>query len=328
MAACDSPAQEEPMADGGTMEFDVASLSRAQSTTIQTITQAPFAIFGDMAFATKTVVFDGSPVTYNETANGWTYGEDQYWFPKHEHSFVALHPYNSPLISDYIYSDSKLEFTYNYPDNYSDAIDALIATHRRKIGEEKTDNSGVVRFSFAHILTNVNVLVTYKGPSTGPEHITVDDVTFKNIPLKASYSITPAPLTGVSNSTYDWTNEESTFEGWRVDQRGELKIEFPQSGPKVRMIEANKAPELLFTDSDALLLLPNPDKSELPTELMMTYTTSTGETSIVGATIPSGWHPGTGLTLSLKIDNGTVQFSIEVTDWKPTTPIDTTVPRK
>lgn len=322
MAACTQSEPDSP-AQSGAMEFDVAGLSRAQSTTANTITNLPFAVYGDMAFASKTVVFNGSPVTYS-SSKGWTYADRQYWMPKHEHSFVALHPYGSPLITDDSYSDSRLEFTYTYPDDYRQASDALIAAHRRKIGDDPTGKPDPVRFSFAHILTNVNVMVAYKATSTGPTSITVDGLTFKNIPMQSTYAVTPAPLAGGGSSTGDWTNDEGTQRGWTVKRRDDLKIAFDGQSP--RTVQTNEGEFPLFSERDALLLLPNPGTA--PAELELNYTTSQGDKESVSADIPRGWNPGTSLTLSLKIDNGVVQFSITVEDWKSGDTTETTVPRK
>lgn len=327
MAACESQGPEGPSGGDAIVRFGVGEMSRAESTTNNNITESPFAIYGEMSFATKTRVFDGTPVTYNPSADAWTYGEAQYWFPKHEHSFVALHPYGAPTISDYNYSDGRLELKYTYPADYMDATDALIAAHRRRIGEDAGSGNDMVRFSFAHILTNVNVLVSYSGPSSGPTHIRVDRMTIKNIPTVATYGIRPAPLTGGSTSTYDWTNDESSYHGWTVDLRGDVVIDFPASGGKERVVETNSDSRLLFGEGDELLLLPNPDYSAVPAEVELTYTTSKGETEQVWSTIPRGWAPGTGMTLSLAIDNGTVQFGISIGEWEQGTTSGTVVPR-
>ncbi len=326
MAACDKQEELENEQTGCAMEFYVAGLTRASLTTSQNLTESPFAVYGDMIYSgnqSGTVIFNGSEVFHDGT--DWKYADTQYWFPNHEHSFVAYHPANAPCLSDIQYQNSQLQFTYKYPvENYAAANDVVVASHRRKYTEGKTD---AVCFTFSHILSNINVTVTNINPAPEPPSLIITGLTFKNIPIEGIYGLTPAPLNG-SASTADYVFPEDSSDGWRVSTRGDLEINFPETGEGVRMIPPDTRPYHLFSGNDALMLLPNP---QAPTELLLSYVTGEGSertSNTQRLSIPHGWSPGFNYTLSLTVINKEVQFSIEVTDWEATDPITVTVPRK
>lgn len=322
LTACQSGADEpDGSGHGKEMVFTTEVLSRAAVTTSDNIISKPFAVYGDLNHGSLIVMFDGMHVTYS--GNQWVYANTQYWFPGFQYSFVALHPADTQWVSDILYANSNLKFTYSQPANYKDASDLLVSAHRRDYAGGDTD---AVCFSFSHILTNVNVLVSYNAPSTGTTSITIDDLTFRNIPLKSTYAIEPAPLAAGSSMTSDWVNDEGSLKGWTVNSEGSLEITFAADEPRV--VQANKGSFPLFSSDDPLLLLPNPYNPSLPAELEFNYTTNTGKTETVSAIIPKGWNPGTSLTLSLEIGEGMVQFSVTVDDWKDGTTTNTTVPRK
>ncbi len=334
MASCDKQDPEIQHA-ACAMEFDVTCLSRATPTTSQNITDAPFVVYGDMTFienGNRTVIFNGSPVTFTPSTNKWTYTGTQYWFPQHDHSFVAFYPIDATCISPLQYSDSKLKFTYTQPSDYKETTDMLIATHRRKYID---GNADAIKFSFGHILSNISINATYSAAAVGDPYIMLTGITLKNIPTKATYGITPEALTGNSNMTSYCEFDAGSFYGWTITDRDDLKIEFPENSQDARKISANEAPYSLFPTDDTLLLLPNP---EAPTEMVVSYTTyvtpensvtvSQAETATV--TIPKGWLPGLTYILSLTIDNShdKVKFSIDVAEWKAGKDTTTIVPRK
>lgn len=326
LAACN---EQEPKTQGqsSAMEFDVAGLTRAQSTTAQTITQSPFAIFGDMAFlgsGSPLVIFYGSDVTYD--GSGWKYTDTQYWFPDHDHSFVAVHPARSESLSDFIYYENTLKFTYTYPlANYKEATDVLIATHRRNYTD---DNPTPVHFTFSHILSHFNIQVAYTNPNVDAIPLTVNEITFKYIPVEASYSVTPAKVSENSDMTYDYVNDPQSYYGWTTKRVDNLTIKFPTTGSDVRTVAPDGNPQQLFSATDALMLLPNPNPS---TDLVVSYTTyddNGAHPSTERLSIPQSWRPGLSYTLLISFTNGKVEFRFEVAEWKATDPINTTVPRK
>ncbi len=330
MAACQSGADEP---DGGghgdAMTFTTEVTSRTSVVSNSSLKQSPIVLFGDMKFGTKLVVFNGTYLTFDDDSQKWMYTGTQYWFPKHEHSFAAYHPADASGLSDVRYSDSKLFFTYTYPiDNYKNTTDLLIATHRRLYVEEGIADP--VRLKFSHILSNISVDVKVKAPPVEVQSLTVNKIIFKNIPSKASYEVTAADLTAGSSSTYDYANDDATFYGWTVEERADLVMQFPASGENSRIIPNDQKSHSLFTGSDALLLLPNPDSN---TEMLISYTTTDATGSLVydktdKVTIPNDWKPGLSYLLALTIINGKTQFSIEVADWKQGDDTENTVPRK
>ncbi len=324
-ALCVSCESEPAKAGSEAMRFAVSDVTRASLTDGSNITKAPFAVFGDMQLhgsSLLTVIHNGTVVRYD--GREWTYSDTQYWFPQHEHSFVAIQPADSRWASDFEYLNNNLNFTYTQPSDYKLASDLLIAVHRRDYEEGATDHVG---FNFAHILTNINVLLTYKGDNiVAPKNLRINGLTFKNIPVESTYSITPAPLTEGSKMTSDWVNDEGSLKGWTVNKRGNLQIEFSDEDPKI--VEINSGKLRLFSDSDALLLLPNPIDHDATSELEIKYTKSTGEEETVSAVIPTGWNPGSTINLSLDIVNGMVQFSVSVEPWKKGSENNSTVPRK
>ncbi len=325
MASCNSQ-EPEIHTERGAMEFDIAGISRAVSTTSHNITESSFAIYGDMTFVKNqntTVVFDGETATFSLTDNKWHYSNTQYWFPDHEHSFVALHPAGSPCVSDIQYSDSQLQFTYTYPfDNYSDAKDVLVATHRRDYTE---GNADAVRFIFSHTLSNMNVQFIYYNPNRGAVPLRLNSITFKNIPVAATYAVAPAKLAGGS-MTNDFAGDMAAFEGVTVTGRGDLKIDF--DGDRAISIPPDGRPYNLFSDSDVLLLLPNPDTSS---EMVVSYTTCDGgvwQDNTAEFDLPISWRPGFNYTLSISDIQDQLKFSIEVTPWKDGDTTNSIVPRK
>ncbi len=329
LTACQS-GKDEPRSTGNQVVFTTEVVSRSSVTGNSNITDHPFVVYGDMINMEGgpdhkiLPVLNGDKVSYNASTGQWTYDEPRFWFPGFQHSFVALHPANSTHLSTPRYIDSELSFTYTQPLEYTAAPDLLVSAHRRNYTDGKTD---AVRFGFSHILTNVNVEVIYNGSSTDPTHITIDDITLRNIPVSSTYAITPAQiLNDYSSMTTDWVNPDGSQYGWTVGKRGDLVITFPAAAP--REIQSNGPGRKLFTDRDALLLLPNPDDPDMRAELEMNYTASDGEKNTVTAVIPVGWDPATAINLLVSIDNGKVQFSFTVEDWKDGSTTNTTVPRK
>lgn len=333
MAACSS---QEPQDQPGSssMEFSVElKSSRTEVTNSNNLSAYPFAVYSDMISMDRTSetpyipVHKGTAVSYNKTTKKWSYDDTQYWFPGFQYAFVAFHPAGPLNMCDINYADNTFTLTYTQPSNYKSARDLLISAHRR---DYAGGDAEAVCFSFEHILTNIQVKVAYNCYSTGPKKVTINSLTIKNTPVKSKYSIKPAPLTGGSTMTSDWIVDDGSLEGWTVQRMDDVRVLF--QGREARVIEVNKGPFALFTDSDALLLLPNPyDPEEDPDdqpEFELNYTTDQGETETVEAVIPRGWAPGTNLTLSLEINNGIVQVAVEVEDWNEGTTTNTTVPRK
>ncbi len=334
LTACQSDV-DEPEVGENAMIFTPEIASRAALISQNNLTGSPFAVFGDMLPISDTdnshlvKIHNATEVRYD--GSQWTYDETSFWIPGYQHSFIALYPANAPGYSDMTYADSQVKFTYSYPlDDYRRASDLLIASHRRNYYEGATTSP--VTFRFGHILSNYNIRVSYVDPSITADKMVVTGVTFKDIPTKATFAVTPAPLAGGSSMTSDYVYDSSTMDAWTVDARGDLEIKF--TGDDVREISKDGEKYPLFTDSDALMLLPNKasdQKTPVPTQMILYYTTfetPEGQPRTAEITIPDGWSSGRNYTLSLTINKGAVKFSIEVTDWQPGSSTSTTVPRK
>ena len=161
--SCSSDSVYGPEAEGGVeMSFDVASESRATTTNI-----TEFSVYGDMKLQTggtdPIVIFNKTSVVNRDGV--WWYDGIKYWFPKHEHSFVAVSP-SSALKEEASpqYSNSKLSFVYTMPtysgkempstQDKSDLIDIVAATHCRLYNEG--DKVDVISLRFSHLLSMIN----------------------------------------------------------------------------------------------------------------------------------------------------------------------------
>ncbi len=330
--SCQSGADEPPTSRGNKVVFATEVASRTTLVSNSNITDHSFLVYGDMKRIDPQpgdpliTILNGAEVSYDPSARQWSYDDTRYWFPEFQHSFVALYPATTPCVSARQYSNSKLTFTYRYPiDNYKDATDVLVTAHRRNYDGQ---NGGDIVFRFGHILSNFNINSKYTNPVAGAQPLVINEITFYNIPVRGDYSITPSPITGGSSMTYDFDPAPDTYDGWSITERGILKIEFPASGDEARILPPDEKTYSLFSNSDGLLLIPNPDVS---TEMMVKYTVyDDGEWRLKTErfAVPQGWRSGYSYTLSLHIDNRKVLFNIDVAEWEYTKEIETEVPRK
>lgn len=141
------------------MTFVVSDLSRAAVTTDLNFAGSRFAVYGDMRFKDHDLqtIFDNTTVTHD--GSKWTYADKQYWFPKHEHSFIALNPVDAPGMSDAQYSGSRLSFNYTLPDDYQSASDIIVATHRRMGATDPAATVSPIALNFWHTMARVNFML-------------------------------------------------------------------------------------------------------------------------------------------------------------------------
>ncbi len=328
LASCQS-GNDEPALDqtDSRIDFTTEVSSRGEIFTGSNITNRPFLVFGEMRLINASAdndyikIFDGTKVEYNKSAGKWLYDGTGFWFPNFQHTFAAVYPEKNVCIRNKTFENNSLKLSYTQASNYASAEDLLVATHRRNYTGGKAE---IVKFEFAHILSNVNIQVSYRGPSYGPSSITVTHLTFNEFPTSATFTIKPAPLTGGSQMTSDWVYEEDTYMGWSLNNTGTLYIPFKNK----KAVQTNGEAVQLFSSSDPLIVLPNPDESADPIELELSYTTNTGEEKTAYATLPINWNPGSSLNLSLEIINDNIQFSYDIEDWEVGANTNTTVPRK
>ncbi len=316
------------------MTFAVGDVSRASTTDASTITKSPFAVFGDMHpedGSLLTVTHDGTLVSYTDGA--WSYSGTQYWFPKHEHSFVAVHP--ASVITGpgtYQYNNSQLSFTYNYPSDFRQAADILLATHRRWYDLNSSYKAFPVFFRFHHLLSRIRFQVTVKDSGVEQCYLVITGITFKDITTSATYTVSPAPIPANSTQTDDGGSDE----GWTFTGTSDLNISFPEEGSDLlNKVPGDSQPHMILADNDPLLVLP----TTTPTSLEITYkmyvpsTQNPGDYDLkeertVIQTVPIGFAPGKNYLLSLSMVRGIILFNVSVTEWEEGTTTDTSVPRK
>ncbi|MDE6301695.1 MAG: fimbrillin family protein [Muribaculaceae bacterium] len=251
--SCGSASVYEPEADEGVeMSFDVVSESRAMTTIID-----EFSVYGDMKFPTDVVdpivIFNKTSVVNRDGV--WCYDGTQYWFPKHEHSFVAVSP-SSALDEEATsqYSGSKLSFAYTMPtysdkemngtQDKSDIVDIVAATHRRLYRDG--DKAGAISLRFGHLLSMINFAPKLDDQSLKDnDYIQFQKLEISGLKKKAQIEVTPAPLLG-NPQTDDFMIEFTGHEG-----NDKLTIVF--NDPK---IVYNGKRINLFADNDAIIMLP------------------------------------------------------------------------
>ncbi len=269
LAVCVSCTSTSDEPDAATeVKFRTSGVSRSTLITDQSIINNPFAVYGDMVIsssssATPTVVFNGTEVKYN---NGiWNYDATQYWYPSHTYSFVALYPAAPAGIAAINYSENSLSFIYNYPDEYNEATDMLIATHRRVY---ELGTAHPVAFNFGHIMARINFIVKVDPAFTNS--VTIQSLTLKNVGNSATFTIKPADVSSGETDDYyggKWTEPETaTFTLFDVKEPVEVA-----SGDSHEFFPALTNP---------LLVIPQPVNQDI--ELEVKY--QSGGVSHTGAT--------------------------------------------
>lgn len=264
------------------------------------------------------VVFDNTEVAYN--GKDWTYNNAQYWFPQHEHSFVAITPVSAfDAGNDHQYSNSTLSLKYTLPDNFESAHDLLVATHRRMYKENSISSFDLpVKLGFFHIMSRVNFLVTYDNPA---DKITVTKIELEGINKTSTFTITPAPLLSDSRQTDDYSSSWADF-----SNKGTLTA-------NINVSVADEEVHPLFPDDNAMFVIPQPHNREVIMSITYIYDDDTEyEEQVLTAQEPiGGWEPGKVYTYSLTIhgfDRLIDMGPISVKEWMLGSDNDVDVPRK
>lgn len=272
-----------------------------------------FAIYGDMKFKDnpKLIVFDNAIVRYNN--GNWVYDEPQYWFPQHEHSFVAMLPAAAEGLTGTGYSDSKLSFKYTLPADYTAASDLMVATHRRLY---QTNTSSVVALKFSHIMSRIDFKVKN---DKAADIVRVTRIALEGVNKTGAFAITPAPLTsGQQTDDYNTTSwTDLTDKGPLV---ADISIDIPENQTRP-----------LFPDDNALFIIPQPDNNAVI--LHITYTLidagANDEQLTLTAQAPiGGWQQGKVYTYSLDIEEITkeINLTVSVKPWHPQNNTNVAVP--
>lgn len=311
MSSCNSDMLDSEDVDMGTeLSFDIKDLSRASVT--REFNQ--FAVYGDTKFKDydPTVVFDKTIVRYQN--NKWSYDGTQYWFPKHLYSFVAIYPDAATGMTEPVYLNSQLSFTYTLPDDYKSAADLMVATHRRFYDTSSSTSS--VKLSFGHILSRINFLLKNDGAA---DIVRVTKIELEGVNRTGSFSITPASLSSGSQQTDDYV-----FPQPGISDSGTITANIMVDVPETKQ-------QPLFPDDDALFLIPQPDNNGVI--MHITYTmiegdTDNGQLTLTASAPIGGWEPGKIYTYSMTVAELTreISLTVSVKPWQTPKPTDVQVP--
>ena len=288
--ACASSCTSEPdvpdYAAKEKMTFDVGLETRASVITSSNRTQQSFKIFGDLNtskvyingeyFEGLRKIFDGAKVEYKSSA--WNYGTAQYWLLGQEYSFVAIMPYAIPGASDMTYSDSKVSFAYTLPSNLDNAVDLLAAADRRKyVLNSSGTSTSKVTFTFNHLLSQINIWAALDEDlmyEDDDEYRKSDSdykdefIEFHRVDIygpKTSATFTIAPGTTLKDNQ---TSESIRTQSLINNDAGSKLIKTISA----KKITNNKKFVSFFSDTDALLMLPQTFDDDSEAKMVLTYT--------------------------------------------------------
>lgn len=317
---------DEPVASGCEMKFEISGVSRSTVTTASNITGNPFVVFGDIVNLPSTenpypspfVILDATEIAYVNSA--WTIPSTIYWFPAREHSFVAVHP--SSVVSGtpydtHSYEDSRLSFTYTLPADYKLVPDILVATHRRLYypsgmsGDAKTDagKAAPVALRFDHLLSRISLAPALDdNVMSDKSYLLVHRVDFTGIRTRATFGITPASRLTTNQTDdrlVDYEHEQTT------DNR---TINF---SPAVKIVN-NATNVNLFTD-EAVLMLPQSFESNPDAKIVFYYTINDDPTMMQLALSlkDQTWEPGKNYGYRLSISRTGLKLeSTTISNWE------------
>lgn len=294
--------------------------SRSVATNNTNFKSQAFTVFGDMTFigdsptSSTNLIFDGETVSYDDSKGEWTYGGVQYWFPRFEYSFIAIHPGSTSSLT---YSDATVTLTsYTLPDNYDDTTDIMAATHRRKY-QEYTSSPAPVSLGFFHILSRVNFQVKNDGAA---DRIKVTQIKLEGVNKTGTFTIAPAPLLPGSGQSDDYVSSWTGISNPGTINANNISVEIPEDEERP-----------LFPDNNALLVIPQPDNHGVI--MSITYTRydegNDDETLTLTAETPiGGWEYGKVYTYSFSISEITtdIYLTVNVKPWQTPTATGINVP--
>lgn len=313
LSSCTSDTPDQHFGKSGEVSFDVSDKTRASVAT----NFNEFAVFGDMKFPVNaatapTVIFNNTKVEY--TNDKWSYRSVQYWFPQHEHSFIAVSPIsvfsadNPPQ-----YLNSTLSFRYTIPTSVDgnsitskDLMDIVVATHRRLYNPDDPNTTIILRFG--HIMSLINLAPALDDNSLSRNgYIKIHKLEFSGVKIKARFDIQPASrLSG--NQTDDMILNVTEKED------GNFTIGFA-TPVKVENDAKNVS---LFTDNDAIIMLPQVFASDSDSEIIVHYTINE-DTSMqqVGLSLKNlKWDSAKSYLYRFTIEKRGIKFDkCEITPW-------------
>lgn len=278
-ASCTSEVSDpDPVSSNTAMVFDISSTTRANHTTKYNITDNSIDVYGDMRFlngssSEATTIMKGMELKYDSSIDAWTYSGTHYWYPNHEHSFVAIHPYQLIEALNPVFSNSNLSFTYTIPTtptgngniiDKDDVDDIIVATHRRRYDS----SNSTVALNFQHLFTQINISPAMKNTMPEDCYVEFKKLSFTGIKNKAEFNIRPSTLQS-NNQTDDMVIEALN------DGNTMMTVEF--TSPKKIMNNGVYIP--LFEDNDAIIMLPQTFDENSKSEIILYYSVN-GEDEI------------------------------------------------
>ena len=271
IGSCSSESPDGQSEDTQEVEFTTGSGSRSAVTTTSNLTGKAFAVYGDMkpidatADASSTIVFNKEQVAFQSNSKSWKYGRSIYWFPSHQHSFVALHPFEAigttvagkTTVTNVRYQDGTLSFSYTHPDDYKNASDVLVATHRRDYVPELGKKADPVNFTFEHTMAVLDIVAKYTEPlvyGNQNNRIEIQEVILENINVSGNYSIRPDDLTEGKDrtSTHDTTGKWTDLKSGSRSFKGTSYNGLVNTENRTDVIPYRR----LYSNSDEFIVLP------------------------------------------------------------------------
>lgn len=312
LQACTSDTPDiVPAEERQEMKFTTADVSRASTSSIN-FAGSKFALFGDMKYSTNSPVevFNNIEVEYDGTS--WNYAGTQYWHPKHEHSFVAIHPAGAlKNADDPVYTDSKLSFTYTIPTTDGTTVDKdhildlLAATHRRMYNDGGT---GAVSLKFGHLMSLVNIAPAFSDNIISDDgYILIHELQLSGIATESRFDILPAPR--LSNSQTDDILIDVVTQDTRT---------YTIALPAPVQIKNHAEKINLFADNDEIIMLPQTFAADSEAKITFHFSIN-DENTIRQASLPLKnlkWENGKSYIYKVTIDRtGLVLDKCEINSW-------------
>lgn len=321
LSSCASEVLDSEDVDKGTV---LTFTTTYQPTRAITTSIDEFVVYGDKKFNVGgnnnlMPVFDKTLVSFN--GGKWTYNGVQYWYPNHEHSFVAVSPVSivDPAASPR-YSNSGLSFTYTVPTiggnlvNKNDINDIFVATHRRLYIDTVKSGSDVT-LKFQHILSLVNIALALNDSlMKKDEFVLIDKLEMSEIRSKADFTILPDAI--VTDDQTDNSVVEVTGHAGDI----KLTIEFAEAK---KLVNDGKHVSL-FDPGDAIIMLPQTFAADSNSKIVFSYTVN-GDTdaqkriSLSLKDLKWEWGKSYIYQGTFAIDKTQVQLeTMGITPWIPT----------
>lgn len=316
LASCSSTEPEMP-SDEYAIKFSIGANTRSSESDYLKL--SPFTVFSDIKgpnLETSLNDMTNIQVTYNTETKVWESEKTYYWMPGYEHSFVGVYP-ASMIASDgsnHEYSDSRLSFSYTFPDNYKEATDILAATHRRKYEKSSPGSTpeSPVCLNFGHIMTLVNIAPSLEDDEMGnDDYLIFRKLEFLNFKTQTTFNILPASLQTNSPQTNDFVITSDVAQASPV---ANITVEFDNP----ERVYNHRESVNLFDAENAIMVLPQDFDKESEAKIRLTYSIN-GDASTNVLTLPLAgfkWHTGKSYLYKFFISKwGLKLLRTEIVDW-------------